>query len=61
MSVNLTGMENAGLNWDSILNAVNSQESTTRIDAVNVSTDAQNVGLTFTVNDGDAGQSGRNR
>lgn len=52
MSVNLTGMENAGLNWDSILNAVNSQESTTRIDAVNVSTDAQNVGLTFTVNDG---------
>lgn len=52
MNVNLTGLENVGLNWGNILNAVNSQDSTTRIDSVNVSADAQNVGLTFTVNDG---------
>lgn len=52
MSVNLTGMDNVGLNWDRILSAVNSQESTTKIDSVNISTDSKNVGLTFSVNDG---------
>lgn len=52
MSVNITGLENASLNWGNILNAVNSQESTTKIDALNIGLDADKVGLTFTVNDG---------
>ena len=49
MSVNVTGMENAALNWGNILNAVNAQESITKIDALDISADAGKVGLTFTV------------
>ena len=36
MSIDFTGMGNAGLNWDNILNAINSQESATKIEGVKV-------------------------
>jgi hypothetical protein len=50
MSVDLTGVGNAGIDWSSVLSAVNSQESTTKIEGVKVATDKDGVGLTFSVN-----------
>ena len=52
MSIDFAGMGNAGLNWDNILSAVNSQESATKIEGVKVATDKAGVGLAFTVNEG---------
>ena len=52
MSVDLTGVGNAGVDWSSVLSAVNSQESTTKIEGVKVATDKDGVGLTFSVNEG---------
>lgn len=52
MSVDLTGVGNAGIDWSSVLSAVNSQESTTKIEGVKVATDKDGVGLTFSVNEG---------
>ena len=52
MSVDLTGVGNTGIDWSSVLNAVNSQESTTKIEGVKVASDKDGVGLTFSVNEG---------
>ena len=49
MSIDFAGMGNAGLNWDPILNAVNSQESTTKIEGVKVAAEKEGVGVTFSV------------
>ena len=52
MSIDFAGMGNAGLNWDNILNAVNSQESATKIEGVKVAAEKEGVGVTFSVNEG---------
>ena len=52
MSVDLTGVGNTVIDWSGVLSAVNSQESTTKIEGVKVDTDKDGVGLTFSVNDG---------
>ena len=52
MSVDLTGVGNAAIDWSSVLSAVNSQESTTRIEGVKVDAAKDGVGLTFSVSEG---------
>ena len=52
MSVDLTGVGNSAIDWSSVLSAVNSQESTTKIEGVKVDADKDGVGLTFSVSEG---------
>ena len=52
MSVDLTGVGNSAIDWSSVLSAVNSQESTTKIEGVKVDAGKDGVGLTFSVSEG---------
>ena len=52
MSVELTGAGNTVIDWSGVLSAVNSQESTTKIEGVKVDASKDGVGLTFSVSEG---------
>ena len=52
MSVELTGAGNTVIDWSGVLSAVNSQESTTKIEGVKVDAGKDGVGLTFSVSEG---------
>ena len=51
MSIDLTGVGNAGIDWSGVLSAVNSKESTTKIEGVKVDAAKDGVGLTFSVSE----------
>ena len=52
MSIELTGAGNTVIDWSGVLSAVNSQESTTKIEGVKVDASKDGVGLTFSVSEG---------
>ena len=52
MSIELTGAGNTVIDWSGVLSAVNSQESTTKIEGVKVDAGKDGVGLTFSVSEG---------